>query len=230
MKKFVNCLTLIRVFATFLLPIMWTFFKPATLIVVVALILLTDFFDGMLARKFHVQTLFGSIMDSVADKMFGIVIVLILATHQPLFYLIVIFEILIALINVIAAALGALTKSSFLGKFKMWLLGITTLFGIVSMFENSLLAVMDIEFINNVISLFIENEESIIFASVFITAGSEIMVAVDYARRIIKDLRKNKKKIKYDFKSDEELKKALFDTDYYLKNKEASLSKHLLKK
>lgn len=230
MKKIVNILTLIRVVATFLLPIMWTVLKPNVLLIVVALILLTDFFDGLLARKFHVQTLFGSIMDSVADKMFGIVIVLIVAKYQPLFYLIVIFEILIAIINVTAAFLGATTKSSFLGKFKMWLLGITTLFGIVSIFDASLLEIIDTKFIRDLIYFFKDNEQSILFASVFLTSGAEIMVAVDYARRIIKELRKNKRKIKYDFKSNKDLKKVLFDTDYYLNHKNDSLSKQLLKK
>ena len=39
----------------------------------------------------------------------------------------------------------------------------------------------------------------------------------------------NKKKIKYQFKSDDDLKKVLFDTTYYLEHKTVPLSESLLK-
>ena len=34
---------------------------------------LTDFIDGFLARKLHVQSFFGSLLDALSDKAFGIV-------------------------------------------------------------------------------------------------------------------------------------------------------------
>lgn len=229
MKIFVNVLTIIRLLATFILPVLWTFLSPITLIVVVALILLTDFFDGMLARKFHVQTLFGSIADAVADKMFGIIILLIIARYQNLFYIPVVLEIVIALINVTAAFLGATTKSSFIGKSKMWLLGLATICGIVAIFETDIINFVNINFISNALEVFSSNTEVFLLASVFLTAGAEIMVTIDYSRNILKELKQNPDKIEYNFKTNTSLKKALFDTEYYLKNKNKSLSKHLLK-
>ena len=79
MKIFVNSLTMLRMLATILLPILWIFLDPIYMLIFVVIILSTDFFDGMLARKFNVQTLFGSLADQFADKSFGIIILLILS-------------------------------------------------------------------------------------------------------------------------------------------------------
>ena len=61
MKIFVNILTIIRLIATFVLPIIWKSFSPLWILIFVICILLTDFLDGFLARKFKVSTLLGSI-------------------------------------------------------------------------------------------------------------------------------------------------------------------------
>ena len=86
MKVFVNGLTLSRIFGTLLLPILFKFCSPLVTLVVIAILLSTDFFDGMLARKFKVQSIFGQIADQVADKVFGIVLLLIVASYYNLFY------------------------------------------------------------------------------------------------------------------------------------------------
>ena len=224
MKKFVNFLTLLRIIATLVLPIIWHIFDSWTILIFVSIILLTDFFDGFLARTFHVQSLFGSIADSVADKIFGIVLLLIVAGIFPIYYSLVIFEAIIAGINIYAALRGATTKSTFLGKFKMWLLGISTVFGLVIMFEHSL-TTYDVPLINSII----ENKDVLLVSSVVITSGSELMVVLDYSRHIIKELRSEKPKFKYRFKDDERLMYVLFDTDYFLSHKDLPLSKHLLK-
>lgn len=229
MKKIVNILTLTRLFATFFLPLMWNYLDPVIMIVLIALILLTDFFDGMLARKFHVQSLFGSVADCVADKLFGIVIVLIMARYYKIFYIPVILELIIATINLVAAFLGATTKSSFLGKTKMWLLGITTTLGVLIIFNQEITEHFTNGYILKYLTFFSEYRLMIVYGAVLVTAGAEIMVAVDYARHILKELKEKKTVVKYDFKSKDKLKYVLFDTDYYLKHKDTPLSKHLLK-
>lgn len=226
MKIFVNLLTIFRLLATFMIPFIWNHASPVIIVIFVVFTLFTDFLDGKLARIFKVQTLFGSILDTIADKMFGIVIILILAQYHKGFYLMMIMELIIALINVIAAILGATTKSSFLGKCKMWVLGIATFLGLVSIFKDDLIK---INWLKDYIDLFIGNEKIIISNSVFMAVGSEIIVAIDYLRHVTKELLEKKEKIKYQFKSDEDLKKVLFDTDYYLKNKTVPLSESLLK-
>lgn len=224
MKKFVNALTITRLLATFIIPILWYNINPIYLIVLVSLILLTDFLDGFFARTFHVQSLFGKIMDVVADKSFGIMIIIILAGKNPIFYLPLCLEIIIALINTLAFLFGARTKSSFLGRTKMWFLGISIFFGILSIFKSEILDVIPIEFLFNFINYLASNINNIIFGSVFLTAGTEFMVSIDYLRRILKELNNKNEKIKYKFKPKEELKLVLFDTDHYLKHKYEPIS------
>ena len=74
MKIFVNALTIIRILATIILPLLWIYIPPIYLLIFVIIILLTDVFDGVLARRFHVQSLFGTLMDAIADKIFGIIL------------------------------------------------------------------------------------------------------------------------------------------------------------
>lgn len=229
MKKFVNILTISRIIATFVLPFVWNYLRPLYILLFVALVLLTDFLDGLLARKFHVQSLFGSIMDVVADKVFGIIIVLIVAKHLPIYYLPLLLEVGIALINFTAAFLGATTKSSFLGKTKMWFLGIAIVLGIISIFGEGILEFVKSGYLYDFLKGTYDNVDMFIIASVFVTVGAEIMVITDYSRHIIKELKMKKKKLKYTFKSKEDLKIALFDTEYCLKHKDEPISKSLLK-
>ncbi len=226
MKIFVNSLTLIRILATFILPFVWKVLSPIHLIIFVSLILLTDFFDGLFARTFNVRTLFGSLLDMTADKVFGIVMILIVAIYFPIYYIIAILEILIALVNVSAALMGARAKSSFIGRVKMWVLGVSTVFGIIFIFHSDLL---NIPYIKPILNFIINNEENLLLPSVFITAGSEIMIFIDYTFKMFKELKNNKSKIKYVFKPTNEIIEALFDTEYYLSNKNMPLSKHFLK-
>lgn len=231
MLIFVNVLTLSRILATFLLPLFWHILikNPVVLLTIVASILLTDFFDGMLARKYNVSTLFGMMLDSIADKMFGIIILLIVAADIKIFYLPVILELIISSINLIAAVLGATVKSSFLGKTKMWFLGISILFGLLATFDMRLITVLHNKELIEIMRFFITNKSMIINSSVLITFGTEIMVSVDYYRHIYKELKSQNKRIKYNFKSNEELKKALFDPVYYKSHRDEPISKNLLK-
>lgn len=224
MKKFVNFLTILRIIATLILPFIWYSFNAWVILVFVSLILLTDFFDGFLARTFHVQSLFGSVADTIADKIFGVIMLLIVANFYSFYYALVAFELIIAGINIFAALRGAKTYASFLGRFKMWLLGFSTVFGLIVIFKSTL-ATYNVPIIN----MIIENRDILLVSSVLVTSGSELMVALDYSRHIFKDLKKEKPKFKYHFKDDERLMYVLFDTEYFLSHKDLPLSKHLLK-
>ncbi len=174
MKKVVNALTMSRLLATIILPFLWWILSPSILLVFVVLIMLTDFFDCLLARTFKVQSLFGTIMDSVADKTFGIVIIIILCTYNPFYLIPLILEIGISLINIYGSIFGATTKSSFLGKTKMWFLGISIFFGIVSIYSSEVTTFLP-TFIKNLIEIFMAHINDLIFASVFVTSGTEIL-------------------------------------------------------
>lgn len=229
MKKVVNALTLTRIIATIFLPIIFKMLNPLALLIFVALILLTDFLDGFLARKFHVQTLFGSTMDAVADKVFGITIILIITQKISLFYLPLVLELIIALINFLAFLFGATTKSSFLGRVKMWFLGIAIFLGIFALFKQDIMSFININVFYNMLDFIAQNIDNILFASIYLTAGTEFMVAVDYLRRILRELKTKKEVINYKLKDKEDLAFVLFDTDYCLKHKNEPISKQIFK-
>lgn len=238
MKKFVNILTLMRIFATFLLPFLWRVLNPTILLIFVVLILFTDFFDGLLARTFHVQSIFGTVMDVVADKCFGIMIILILSTYDVVFVLPLVLEIGITLINILGYAFGAVSKAYYLGKVKMWFLGVAIFFGILKIYKDGIIDIMQVKFLNDLFTVLIANVDNLIYSSIFLTAGSEFMVAVDYSIHIMKDIekrpenntKKKKVKTKKKLKSHDELMYILFDTEYCLKHRDEPLAEQLVEK
>lgn len=224
MKVFVNCLTLSRIIGTLILPLLFNFCSPIVTLVVIALLLSTDFFDGQLARKFKVQSLFGQVADQVADKVFGMVMLLIVASYYNLFYFIFGLEVAIALVNFVAALRGATTISSFLGKFKTWLTSICILVGVFGYFQDKL----HFSLLTKALDTYIQNEEMILVVCISITIGCQITVLIDYIRHITKELSIKKPKITYNFKDKDKLKRVLFDTGYYNRYKGEPLSKLFL--
>lgn len=224
MKVFVNGLTLSRILGTFILPLLFHYCSPIVTMVVIALLLLTDFFDGMLARKFKVQSIFGQLADQVADKVFGMVLLLVVASYYKVFYFVFGMEVSIALVNFVAALRGATTLSSFLGKFKTWITSVCILVGLFGYFQDSL----NLKFLITPLNTYIANEETILIVTISITIGVQITVLIDYIRHIFKELSIKKPKITYNFKEKDKLKKVLFDTAYYNRYKGEPLSKLLL--
>ena len=60
---------------------------------------LTDWLDGYLARKYNVSTFFGSIMDSVCDKIIMIVACTVLYNLNPYMLYAIICEVLIFIVG-----------------------------------------------------------------------------------------------------------------------------------
>lgn len=124
-----NYLTLLRVlllpvFVTlFLLP--WQYGKLAAAMVF-ALVAITDYFDGYLARKLNQSSRFGAFLDPVADKLtVAAALVVIVGYYQSLWVtipaiIIVSREILVSALREWMAELGARGKVavSWLGKWK----------------------------------------------------------------------------------------------------------------
>ena len=225
-KIFVNALTIVRLLATFVLPFIWRLTSPLCIFIFVITILLTDMLDGIFARSFHVQSLFGSILDAVADKMFGIMILLIMASYEPVFWVVVALELLISAINVTGGFLGAKVYSSFTGKTKMWILSLAVAVNVCFIFKADLL---QISFIHDFIELLVENQQYIKISSAFMTIGAQAMVCVDYIWHINKSATKKHQKIVLDFKSKKRIMHNLFDTKYYLETRNKPFSSHFTK-
>lgn len=192
MKVFVNLITISRII--FAIPLFFIMDKIGSrkLMCVIACFLLTDQLDGFLARKFHVQSLFGAAMDTLADKVLCLTLLILVGRYKPIAYFLIIGEILIAITNATASIKGKHAKSSKLGKLKMWILSITIILGILT--------------INNHIPYMI-----FVIATIF-TILFQIKVIIDY----IQTLRKEKKTKRKKVTNMKELKEVLFSTDYYL--------------
>lgn len=124
-KAIVNAITLSRVGGMFAIPLLFNVLSAPVFIAIVAAILLTDFVDGQLARRWDVSTIFGSIADMGADKLFGITILALLTTMYPIMSIPLTLEMLISKINTNLAEIGANTKSSQIGRTKMWFVGVS---------------------------------------------------------------------------------------------------------
>jgi len=131
MKKHIpNVLTLIRLF---MVPffLYFSFFlnsSTATLWAAIIFILasITDYFDGMLARKFNAVTNFGKIMDPLADKILVITALLALSLKAELLkdilvWIILTRELLVSIFREIFARKKIFIAANIWGKIKTFM-------------------------------------------------------------------------------------------------------------
>lgn len=249
-KIIVNGLTLSRVAGTIAMPLMVNTLSAPIFLLVVAAILFTDCLDGILARHWKVSTIFGSLLDMGADKLFGFAVLITLSTMYPIMSIPLILETLIAGVNIKAAENNSVAKSSEIGRIKTWVMGLsmcsllmtglspelaTSLESVniqtISPVMNELLYLIK-EIGNKVLNFVNQNKQTIesIAATASITAES--IVATDYTIKAIKgkdknsntykiaELIKNKKFVEY-------AKKVLFDENYYKETKDMPILEKL---
>ena len=190
----VNMITMIRLLtAIIIIPIYWQYGGKVTALIV-AISYLTDSLDGILAKKLHCSTFFGSILDGTSDKIFNIVNLIIFLSITPLAIIPLIFEVIIIIIQIYKYKNNYTVKSSFLGKVKMWVMGLTIILTFLladdatSLFMNLLLIPL------------------IIF---------EILTVIDYLKGIYKVENKRIKKIKSKEKINMTLNEMLFSHNFY---------------
>lgn len=196
MKIFVNLITTTRFIYTLILPILQLRISNMAFIINLIILFLTDTIDGFLARKFKVQTFYGSIMDTIADKTLSIVLLIILANHISILYVVLLCEVLIALLNSFEMARRKRTKSILIGKVKMWLLAITIVSCYLQYFGVISLEIVDVLCI--------------------ITVVMQILTFVSYVKYL--ESQKDNLREKPKLKSMKDLKYILFDTEFYLKS------------
>jgi len=125
----VNLITSMRIIGSvFLFPIYFKYGQNVMGIILTVLFL-TDWIDGYLARKYYVSTFFGSIMDSICDKVMAIVSCVILCFINKYFIIAIILESLIFIVNTFVLTQKGNIKSSLIGKGKMWVLSICVILG-----------------------------------------------------------------------------------------------------
>lgn len=196
MKFLVNLITTSRLVFTMFLPLFSIFISNVSFIIIISILFFTDFIDGFLARKFNVQTLYGAYMDTLADKMLCIVLLLYIAGKFNIVSILVVFELLIALVNIHALINGKKAKSSKLGKIKMWFISLSIILNYLNYFE----------IISNVF----------VVISVIVTMIMQLITLVDYIH-IYKKQKSDKENSIFKETEKKTLKYILFNTDYFSK-------------
>lgn len=221
-KMIVNGLTLSRVAGTIAMPVLFNVLSAPAFIATIAAILFTDFLDGQLARKWEVSTIFGSVADMAADKLFGVAVLIALATIYPVMYIPLGLEVLITGINTFSAKQGAIAKSSELGRIKTWVIGlsmcallitgmspelieclknikVSNLNDIINTNPYNIIEALKGEFkivLTNILEKFNENKSTIETVAKTAAITSEALVATDYAIKNIKNPNKDSKTYK----------------------------------
>lgn len=196
MKIFVNLITTFRFIDSIALFFLKDRVSQYFFIINIIFIFLTDSIDGICARKFKVQTMYGSVMDAIADKALCIILILLSLERIESFGYILIGELTIAVVNVIFKLRGKNAKSRKFGKIKMWAISITIILGYLNYFGifNFMLAVN----IGSIITLILQ-----IFT---------ILDYINYLRQKEAIPKNDRKHIK----NFDDLMYVLFNTEYYL--------------
>ena len=212
-------ITSTRLFAAFVLPLLY-YYKDSKVISVCAIFLFfSDFIDGKLARKLNVQTFFGSILDSCCDKLLCISALAMIGYTYKIMWLPLILELAIFMVNVYAYRGNKNVQSSKVGKLKTLVLD----FSIVVSLALITLSHMDLKY-----SITKEFESTIISVVAGIIIGSEIIALSDYSKKAFKGPIKSFTYAKLIPLKD--LFKILFDTNFYIKHKDSPLRELIYRK
>lgn len=101
-----------------------------------AILASTDFFDGKLARKWHAESEFGTLIDPIVDKIFSITLLITGAILNPILIVNILPEIAISINNAKAFSEDKKVESSLIGKLKTWLLSINILLSFIPGIDN----------------------------------------------------------------------------------------------
>lgn len=122
----VNSVTLLRFLASFTLIPIFKLMGGMSAAIFSTIFLFTDFIDGTLARKLKASTFFGALFDGLTDKLFSIIAFLLLMSINPIiFFIPLILEIYIILIQNKKLKCGTNIKSNLIGKIKTWILSMS---------------------------------------------------------------------------------------------------------
>ncbi len=157
LKNIPNILTLSRLI---LIPFILYFAFNKNLQMAVILIIIgatTDFFDGLIARSFHLVSDLGAKLDTIADKFFAGTLIICLIIKNKLFILCLIGELLIAVTNTMSYLKKQNPKTKYIGKVKTAMLFITIIVSVASELYHEINFLVDpfiyITFILQIISL-----------------------------------------------------------------------------
>jgi len=117
-KHIPNLLTFIRCISPFFI-IPFVLLKKYNIVLLLVIIsALTDFIDGIIARKYNITSEFGRLFDAVTDKFFSVALLIPILNINIIFVFVLVIEILIALVNLIAEKQNKKPHTLYIGKVK----------------------------------------------------------------------------------------------------------------
>ena len=124
-KQIPNILTFSRALAPIIVIPTILFWRFDIAVVELMLFALTDFFDGMLARKFNCVTDFGVKLDAICDKLFALSVIIPAIIKYPILLINLFLEICISYINLMSELKNNNPRSNLIGKIKTAFLSAT---------------------------------------------------------------------------------------------------------
>ena len=232
-KIMVNMITALRGIGGILLVPIFSIYGSIPAAVQFISFMATDWIDGYLARKYEVSSFFGALLDGMFDKLFGIISFLLLASISPSYMIPLLFEAGILGYGLYSASKGNNVKSTIIGKAKMWFLAVSVLLGLLN---TDLLTLENLLQTINLNSVPLDNLVRLEQVAKDSLIGMEALSLSSY---VIKDKiedKNNKEKTPLKvkdikeviFTKDKDIQKEieyrLFDTKYYVENKDKPLS------
>jgi len=226
-KRFllVNLITFLRVIGAVLLFPIYLRYGFFGLAIVALIFYLTDSVDGFLARTMHASTFFGAVFDAISDKLFNVILLIILISVNPFMAIILFLEFSILGIAFHSTIKGNESKTSILGKVKMIVLSISVIVILFMYSYDTLIKLYNFPIINTEIVIYVLSIVAIIF---------ETITFLDYLRIDINNTKNNKivKDTVFNsgLKNRNELRYMLFNHEFYEKNKNNAIDEFVLKK
>lgn len=201
---------------------------------VVSALFMTDFIDGFLARKLHAQSFFGTLLDAVSDKLFAVSTMALLVSKFPIYLIPVALELGIFKINYESIQRGNNVHSSLLGKTKTLILSLSVIEGLIALDKEGFKALLNSWGIKSFDSILNMKTSMLVSMAVNPLIIVECITILDY---ILRARKQDFKTMANDKKNDEEKKLKskkeiihdLFDTEFYLENKDGGIKKLLYK-
>ncbi len=218
----VNTITFTRVLGSIILPIVYFTKGVEAVVFFVILVFLTDAIDGKLSRLWKVESFFGGILDSVADKLFAFVMLGLLSYKYPGMIFVMIFEFGIFLTNTLAFAENKNVQTSRIGKLKTIILD--TSVSIMFVYASKSLY---LKYLSKGIQNFVNiSEYPVSHVLVGVIVGMELITIADYGKKRVSQV-SDKKIEKKKLKKFKEIWELLIDREFYIKHKDERLKKFL---
>jgi CDP-diacylglycerol--glycerol-3-phosphate 3-phosphatidyltransferase len=181
-----NLLTLFRIFVTPLFFILFFYFPTKVFSLLASLLFalasLTDFLDGYIARRWHLETSLGKFLDPLADKLLvAVALIMLIPLDRVSSWMVAVIigrEILVTGLRVVAVTEGMVISASRLGKYKT-VLQILSVICLLIHYEYKLNIQSSYFLIN-----FHEMGLGLLWIAMFVTVWS----GIDYFRKFFKQL------------------------------------------